>query len=213
MKNAMRKLCAVLVFGSLMSSCENESKAPVTLLSLMINQVIASNRLQTLDIGTHSLSPENSKFINSERNSVWIPFNDNDSRRGIIAFFSKTNELTGVSYYETISNTPTDLVYSELKSGSFVGSFIFRTEIGTLQVDIDRFKIISKVTQRSANRTSLVGCQGLSEPGGALDCAGARLTNMNWFDSAICYAAFIPCMAQMVFSCILDKCVVSPPSV
>lgn len=77
-----------------------------------------------------------------------------------------------------------------------------------MQLNMEKSKIISSRVAKTSASGRALACNGLSEPGGALDCAGARLENMNWFDAAICYATFVPCMAQLVVSCAIDGCAV-----
>ena len=49
-------------------------------------------------------------------------------------------------------------------------------------------------------------CNGWTETGGPLDCAGKNLTSQGPISAALCYIDFIPCFAGLVLDCMISGC-------
>lgn len=209
MKKIPKIFGILILISSLSISCEQQNDIkPVNQILDLANQVTSSSKFQNLNIPLKSISLENSQFISPEKKSLFIPFKGSDVRKGVIAIFSSENKLIAVAFYEAVTSVSADLIYSELKNESFLGDFIFQTEDGTLKVSMEKSKIISSKVAKSDIAGRISECNGITQQGGALDCAGARLQDMNWFDKSICYIGFMPCMAQLVISCAIDGCAV-----
>ncbi len=207
MKTASKWTTVLILIGVSIISCEQEpSVKPSDQLGTLTDKIISSRTFLNLDIPVNSLYVTGSLFINAEKRSVLIPFKGWDDRKGIIALFNDDQEILTVVSYEAVTDTPSDLIYDELKSGSFSGTMIFRDEAGDLEINMQNSRIVSSksIDRNITGRT--LACAGMTEQGGPLWCAGARLENMNWFDAALCYASFMACMAELVISCAIDGC-------
>lgn len=208
MKSLTKVLTSIALLSFTIFSCDQENEISSTnRLSVLTKQTLSSSKFLNLDIPLTKLNANASQYVNNEEKSIFIPFNGLDDRNGIIAIFNKANMLLEVAEYQAITIVSADQVYSELRNGNFKGTFVFRLESGEIRLNMEKSKIISKVEKTvTSGRTS--ACNGFTQPGGALDCAGQRLENMNWVDATICYASFVPCMAQLIISCMVDKCAI-----
>lgn len=211
MKKLIKIYGVLILMLSLSISCEqqNDIKSANQIQDLT-SQVTSSSKFQNLNISLNSISLENSQFITAEKKSLFIPFIGFDDRKGVIAIFSNENKLLAVAFYEMVTNVPADLIYSELKNGSFLGDYVLRTEDGTVEIKMAKSKIIATQVAKSSRSGRTSACNGITQPGGAADCAGARLINMNWYDQAWCYSTFMVCMTHLTISCAIDGCVVGP---
>jgi hypothetical protein len=174
-------------------------------VSTLVEVALTSSKFQNLNISVSELDIKKAKYINADENSIAIPFVGYADKKAIITIFNKENSILAIAAYEAITNVPADQIYEELKNGSFNGTFEFKMEIGEMKIEMLKSKIISKAMTIN---NPVAKCNGWSEPGGPLDCAGARLENMNWWDAGWCYATFGYCMAQLAISCWIDDCVV-----
>jgi hypothetical protein len=197
----------LLFFVIVVFSCEQNSElSRVDDPRRLADVTVASSKFKNLDVSVSNLNTSASKFINDERRSILIPFRGIDDRKGVIALFSDQYTLIEVAMYEVKTSIPSEMVFDALKNETFDGTFIFLDENARIEIAMERSKIISSKGSKYFISGRGLSCNGMTEPGGALDCAGNRLVNMNWFDAAICYASFVPCMAQLVVSCMIDGC-------
>jgi hypothetical protein len=208
------KGCLTLILvSSLALSCEHESvNTRPNQISKLATKITSSSGFRNMNISLSDLNVGNAHFINKEENSVVIPYLGMDGKRGILALFDKDFEVRTVIYFEVMSSLDPNQVQSKMESGEFNGSFIIGNEYGRLQLNLERSKLVSRSTIRNEDaRTSKVAeCNDITQPGGAYDCAGARIQNLNWVDKIACYAFFVECFALNVASCIVDDCEVSP---
>jgi hypothetical protein len=194
-------LCSIATF-----SCDQESGiSSIDRLPSLTKETLSSSQFLNLNVPLSQLNVKASQYVNTEENSIFIPFNGHDDRKGVIAIFNKMSIPIAVSEYEVITSISADQVFSQLKKGNFNGTFVVRLETGEMQLKMENSKIISKNVRTAAGGRMLV-CNGFTQPGGALDCAGQRLENMNWLEQARCFSTFIPCMVELVLSCMIDKC-------
>lgn len=203
----MNKLFVLLAaICSLTISCEQEiNVVPSNRINDLTSKVISNSSFLNLDIPLSSINIGSSQFVSKEENGIFIPMKDKTTDAGIIALFNDKSEITSIAFYQLQTTTQSDLVIDEIKAGKFNGSFTLQNETANLRINIEKSKIVSDSYESRANGRN-VTCNGMTERGGALDCAGARLEAMNWFDAALCYASFGGCFGASVISCAIDGC-------
>lgn len=193
-------------------SCEQGSDvASVSPLDKLASEVTASSSFTNLGISLKDLNLKNVHYTNAAKDAIIIPFAGMDGKKGVLALLGDQNSIRSVSYFEAISKTEPDQVFNQLSNGTFDGSFVFGNEYWRIQLDVEKSQIVSRNSKKTtmANaRTS--ACKGMTQPGGALDCAGARISSKNWLDATVCYITFVECLAQETISCAIDGCVVNP---
>lgn len=189
-------------------SCENTETTPVNSKEALTSKILASEKFESLNISLGKLDIENSVFTTSKKDAVVIPSKINGETSGVIALFDKNYTIRTVMYFNVATTIESGAINSAFIDGTFNGEMEFRNEYVTTKFTM----INSKVINKKAHLSALVApsCSSFSLPGGALDCAGARIANMNFVDATFCYATFIYCLAQEVASCYADGCVVNP---
>lgn len=206
MKPLQRQVISLVLILSVLFSCEEQPRlAAVDRLQQLTKQSLMSEDFKSLNVSLSGLNYEASAFINANENSIFIPFYGSDNRRGIIALFNDANVLRSMVEYEVITDVAVEDIYSSLISKTFAGRFHFRTPEGEIELMTERSRVVSSVVRRvSSGRVS--DCNYITESGGALDCAGSRIENMNWFKKTLCYIDFLPCLIEESISCWIDGC-------
>lgn len=176
-------------------------------LTVLSNRMLDSESFSSLDISANLLDAGQVQFTGPDKKSVVIPFRGN-TNKGIVGLFNDRGELRTVGYFEAVTGLSSQETYKELKSGDFNGGFIFRYENVSLEITLEKSKIIRSKGTNSLKTGRSMECRSWDGYGGVLWCAGSRLENMNWFDATLCYASFPSCMAALVISCGIDGCAI-----
>ena len=172
------------------------------------NTIVSSGKLESLDIDPDELDLDKIAFVNSEKLSLFIPFfADQSGKSGVIGFFGVNKNLKGLTTFKIVTSTRQDEFETAMRNNAFDASLTVTSEYGSVNVRYEKSKL--KEISSSSRKLSTAECNGFTQSGGPLDCAGLRLENMNWFDKAICYTSFMVCMGQLVGSCIVDNCEVN----
>lgn len=212
----VRPIVVLLLISTFSISCEQGNDVnPTIQLSEYTNSVINSSKFTSLGLSVASLNLAGSQLSKTKYTFLTIPFEGMDERKGLLAHFNEKNQVISVTIFEAISNLPIDQIELKMKNMEYTGGFSFETEDGRVQLNLENSKIVSSkvITKNKSNAKEGPKCNDITEPGGAYDCAGARFEQMNPVDKFFCVATgYVPCFAQLVVSCIWDKCVVTPPN-
>ncbi|MCZ8020213.1 MAG: hypothetical protein O9302_03280 [Cyclobacteriaceae bacterium] len=205
--NLFKKGALALTLISFLSiSCEQENLKPAeSKIDKLTKEVLSSNAFQNLNIATSELNTSDVRFTNANENAIVISYKGLEGKKGVLALLNEKSEIRSVTYFEAITDAPADLIFSQLQEGKFNGTFVFGGEFGELRLDVEQSKVISQSAIENKNARN-AKCAGITEKGGALDCAGKRIADKNWFDATICYVEFMICLAQETISCAIDGC-------
>jgi hypothetical protein len=189
-------------------SCDNQNAVtPQTNNPIQLAQtVLGSTQFKNLGLAASNFSLVDSHYSDKDNNFLSIPLKGTANQSGLMILLNSDRSIKRILYFEINTNQAGDL-YSNLKTGVFNGSFLFKFEEGVVQLEVKN----SAVSQTKIKRTYLAArcAYWASEGGGgAFDCAGKRIQNMNWLDKTICYTTFAECLAQTVISCAIDGCTI-----
>jgi hypothetical protein len=207
MKHLNKVIVLPLLIGILLS-CEQKNEIKPDRLSELTTQVVSSIQFTSLKIKLSDLNFADAKYVDVSRSSIMIPFAGRDDRKGVVAIFDSSDLIKGVIEFEALTNADPDHIYTELKNGTFNGTFNYRVGVGKMSFQLQNSKVISSSMARMDGSQTAFKCRDMDETGGALDCAGARLENMSWYEQTACFMSFAICMANLVIRCLTDGCTV-----
>jgi hypothetical protein len=207
----MRQLLksALLCIGicSSVISCDTMPEPEVNSIDVLTSNVLKSSSFKALGVAPNDLNIQSSQFTTSEKEAIYIPYAGESLGKGIVALFDKNSyKIQTVVQFEIKMDGDLNKFKESMENGTFNGEMTFINSNYNVQFELKNSKMLKKSISKQSRASA---CGPMSQPGGALDCAGARLEQMNWLDSAAVYlSGFMPWLVQEVASCLLDGCVV-----
>jgi len=198
--------CLVVAIFLIEFSCEKPSpNVELDLIHSLAQAAVSSEQFKNLDLDLANFNLSDAHFVTSDQNSIGIPANNSAGRSGLVAIFNDDQSLKKIMFFDVKVYSQTTDIHSDLKSGKFDGTFLFKFEEGAVNLEVEKSLVIqTKIDKtRFAEKCAYWASEG---GGGAFDCAGGRISNLNWWDKALCYAGFMECLAQNVISCAIDGC-------
>jgi hypothetical protein len=199
----LKKVIVLPLMIGLVLACGQKNEIKLDRVTELTNQVVSSIQFTSLQIKLSDLNLAGSQYVDVEKNSIAIPFVGRDARKGLVAIFDEDDGLKGVMEFEALTTVAPNQIYTELKNGRFNGTFVFRMGMGKISLQLENSKVISSVMARMDGSTiAFKKCDATS----ALDCARAKIEQMNWFDWMLCNLEFIVCLTREVIKCVFDGC-------
>lgn len=203
MKKAFQFLLLLVLVITFSCNRENESVASIPDTASAVDRVLVSSAFTSLSISTNLLEVKQSQFANAGRTIIAIPF-VNDEKRILMAALDETGQVKTVMDLQVNTSADINEVPDQMKAGKFEGTFRLTTDKVQFSYTFQRSQIVQQSVGKSKNYNA--ACKGITSSGGAADCAGRRISAMNWFDAALCYARFMVCLGENVISCAIDGC-------
>lgn len=198
--------CLSLAIISIWLSCETPTPDVLpNRIQGLAQTVLSSEQFKNLNLDAATFNLSDARFVTSDQKSISIPVYQRDDRSGLVAIFNDDQSLKKVMFFDVTVQSQTTDIYSDLKGGKFDGTFFFKFEEGAIALNVENSIVLqTKIsTTKMAEKCAYWASEG---PGGAFDCAGSRLVDMNWYEKALCYQSFVICMANNVISCAIDGC-------
>lgn len=188
-------------------SCDTMPEPEINSIDVLTSKVLESSNFDALGISPNELNIQASQFTTSEKEAIYIPYAGESLGKGIVALFDKASyKIRTVAQFEIKMEGDLNNFQESMGNGTFNGEMTFINSSYNLHFELRNSKILKKSVTKQARA---LACGPMSQPGGALDCAGARLEQMNYWDKAFVYlSGFMPWLAQETISCMIDGCVV-----
>lgn len=175
------------------------------LAKTLAQTALTSDQFKNLELDVSRFSLSDAQFTTRDQKSIYIPTIGLDNQSGLAAIFNDDQSLKKIMFFDVDTNSEGENIEADLKKGKFDGTFLFQFEEGSVHFDVEKSQILHKKIRKTkfAEKCAYWASEG---PGGAFDCAGRRLTEMDLLQKLDCYWSFWPCMALNVLSCAWDGC-------
>jgi hypothetical protein len=212
----MKKL-SVLLIGVLCTalSCSTQDEFKVTTNEQLLH---TSYAFRSLNVDESKLDFELAERTTTDKgfNILRVPFK-NSKGKNIINLLNNDGYIIFSALQEFQSTLKQDDYVKAYQENRFEGTLTILSSSGDyIGLDFQQSKVKSMFVGAgnggvdAAARTE--ACAGMTEKGGALDCASASLEAEGPFSKAMCYIEIIPCLGLKVLDCLWLGCPMTPIS-
>jgi hypothetical protein len=198
-------------------ACSNEEESSRPKSTIEIIQT--SFAFRSLGVSESELDMNNivSETTPAGKSVLMLSFKNSGNK--IMNLLDDKGLITVSTLVSVESSINTDDYFNAFDSKRFEGKISFLSSTGEYfgmifkESKIANYFIATDMIKGGHDNARTEGCNGWTEKGGPLDCAGASLDSDGPFSKADCYlSGFLPCMAWKVMDCWWGGCVMVAPT-